>query len=48
MIEPRESEERLGSPKAVAAALILAGVVIAAALVFVWVLFTRACGGPSI
>ena len=43
MTDPREGEERLASPKAVKAALLLAGVVIAAALVFLWVVFTRAC-----
>jgi hypothetical protein len=41
--EPREGEERLASPKAVAAALILAGILVAAALVFFWVVFTRSC-----
>jgi len=46
--DSREGEERLASPKAVAAALILAGVVVAAILVFLWVVFTRACSGPSI
>jgi uncharacterized RDD family membrane protein YckC len=45
---PREPEERLSSGKAVSAALILAAVVFAAAAVFLWVLFSRACGGPSI
>jgi hypothetical protein len=41
--DPREGEERLASPKAVKAALLLAGVIVAATLVFLWVVFTRAC-----
>jgi hypothetical protein len=53
MTEPRgnadrEPEERLSSGKAVSAALLLAAVVFAAAAVFLWVVFSRACGGPSI
>ncbi len=40
--------ERLSSGKAVSAALLLAALVFAAAAVFLWVVFTRACGGPSI
>ena len=39
----RTEEERLGSGKAVAAALLLLGVLLAAAIVFLWVVFTRAC-----
>ena len=39
-----DGEERLKSGKAVAAALLLAGVVGAAAIVFFWVVLTRACG----
>ncbi len=39
-----EPEERFKSGKAVAAALILAGVVGAAAILFFWVVLTRACG----
>ena len=38
------AEERLKSAKAVAAALLLAGVVLAAAILFLWVVLTRACG----
>jgi hypothetical protein len=41
-------DERLGSGKAVAAALLLAAVIFVGAAVFFWVVFTRACGGPSI
>ena len=41
-------EERLSSGKAVSAALLLAAVLFAAAAVFLWVVFSRACGGPSI
>jgi hypothetical protein len=44
MTDLREGEERLGSPNAVAAALILAAVALAAVLVFLWVVFSRACG----
>lgn len=43
MTDPQEGEERLASPKAVKAALLLAGVVIAAVVVFLWVVLTRAC-----
>ena len=39
-----DGEERLKSGKAVAAALLLAGVVGAAAILFLWVVLTRACG----
>ena len=39
-----DGEERLESGKAVAAALILAGIVGAAAILFLWVVLTRACG----
>ena len=39
-----DGEDRLKSGKAVAAALLLAGVVGAAAIVFLWVVLTRACG----
>ncbi len=48
MTEPNASKDRLKSDKAVAAALLLAAVVFAGAGVFFWVVFTRACGGPSI
>ena len=41
-------EERLASGKAVAAALLLAAVVFAALAVFLWVLFARGCGRPSL
>jgi hypothetical protein len=44
----RHPEARLTSGKAVSAALLLAAVVFAAAAVFLWVVFSRACGGPSI
>jgi hypothetical protein len=44
--DPPEGEERLASPKAVKAALLLAGVVIAATLVFLWVVLSRACSAP--
>jgi hypothetical protein len=43
-----EPEERLKSGKAVAAALLLAAVVFAAGAVFLWVVFARGCGRPSI
>ena len=43
-----DPEARLTSGKAVSAALILGAVIFAAAAVFLWVLFSRACGGPSI
>ena len=39
-----DGEERLRSGKAVAAALLLAGVVGAASILFLWVVLTRACG----
>ena len=39
-----DTEERLRSGKAVAAALLLAGVVGAASILFLWVVLTRACG----
>ncbi len=45
---PPDPEERLTSGKAVSAALLLAAVVFAALAVFLWVVFSRACGGPSI
>lgn len=46
---PREDpEERLKSGKAVAAALLLAGVILAATAVFLWVLLARGCARPSI
>jgi len=50
---PREEpdphpEERLKSGRAVAAALLLAAVIFAAAAIFLWVLFARGCGRPSI
>lgn len=45
--DPRP-EERLKSGKAVAAALLLAGVIFAAAAVFLWVLLARGCARPSI
>jgi hypothetical protein len=48
MIPREDPEERLKSGKAVAAALLLASVIFAAAAVFLWVLFARGCGGPSI
>ncbi|MEX0879864.1 MAG: hypothetical protein WEB59_02385 [Thermoanaerobaculia bacterium] len=41
-------EERLRSGKAVAAALLLAGILAAAGMVFLWVVFSRACVSPSI
>ena len=44
----RDPEERLTSGKAVSAALLLAAVLFAAAAVFLWVVFSRACAGPSI
>jgi hypothetical protein len=43
LTDPREGEERLRSAKAVAAMMILAAVVLAAGLVFLWVVFSRAC-----
>jgi hypothetical protein len=42
---PREEQERLNSRKAVVAALILAGLVLLAAAVFLWVVLARACSG---
>jgi hypothetical protein len=51
MTEPdpgKDPEARLTSGKAVSAALLLGAVVFAAAAVFLWVVFSRACGGPSI
>ena len=39
-----DGEERLKSGKAVVAALLLAGVVGAAAILFLWVVLARACG----
>ena len=46
--DARDPEGRLSSGKAVSAALLLAAVVFAALAVFLWVVFSRACGGPSI
>ena len=43
-----DPEARLTSGKAVSAALLLAAVIFVAAAVFLWVLFSRACAGPSI
>ena len=40
-----EEEERLRSGKAVAAVLLLAAVVLSAAVVALWVLFSRSCAG---
>jgi len=45
---PPDPDERLTSGKAVFAALLLGAVVFAALAVFLWVVFSRACGGPSI
>lgn len=42
-IKPQDDETRLRSSKAVAAALMLAGVLILAAAVFLWVVLSRAC-----
>jgi hypothetical protein len=41
--EPEGPEERLSSGKAVAAALLLAGVLVAAGMVFLWVVLSRGC-----
>jgi hypothetical protein len=45
LVTPRapEDDSRLSSGKAVKAMLLLAGVVVAAAAVFVWVVITKAC-----
>ncbi len=45
-LKPEDPEEIVArnSPRAVAAALLLAGVILAAAAVFLAVLFSRACG----
>jgi hypothetical protein len=40
---PGEEQERLNSRKAVVAALILAGVVLLAAALFLWVVLSRSC-----
>jgi hypothetical protein len=42
-----EEPDRLNSRKAVVAVLILAGVVLLAAAVFLWVVLSRACSSPS-
>jgi hypothetical protein len=42
---PPDEESRLSSPKAFKSMLLLAGVVLAAAAVFLWVVLTKACGG---
>ncbi|MFY9552622.1 MAG: hypothetical protein WAU32_15860, partial [Thermoanaerobaculia bacterium] len=46
LTDPGEGEERLRSGKAVVAGLILAAVVLAGVLVFLWVVFSKACA-PS-
>ena len=42
-VKPQDDETRLRSSKAVAAALMLAGVLLIAAALFFWVVFSRAC-----
>ena len=44
----KDAEGRLTSGKAVAAGLLLAAVIFAAFAVFLWVVLSRACRGPSI
>jgi hypothetical protein len=39
-----DDDSRLSSPKAVKSMLLLAGVVLVAAAVFLWVVLTKACG----
>jgi hypothetical protein len=41
---PSDDESRLTSPKAVKSMLLLIGVVVAAAAVFLWVVLAKACG----
>jgi hypothetical protein len=43
-LRPPDDESRLSSGKAVKSMLLLAGVVLAAAAVFLWVVLAKACG----
>lgn len=44
--KPPDDESRLSSPRAVKSMLLLAGVVVAAVAVFLWVVLTKACAPP--
>jgi multisubunit Na+/H+ antiporter MnhG subunit len=41
---PPDDDSRLSSPRAVKSMLLLAGVVVVAVAVFLWVVLTKACG----
>jgi hypothetical protein len=43
-VKPPEDDSRLSSAKAVKSMLLLAGVVVAAVAVFLWVVLAKACG----